>query len=216
MNVEPFNWDVVIVGYWNRAILTPNGIAKRLFKLAEGTGIQVAIPVNLFEPAQIEHDGIVVRVEERRLIIATENPSYESLNNAMQTGCNALRDLPETPVFAAGFNIRFKISDHALEFDQIAQSLLDTQLSDAGYEIISRGLIRRIRVKGSIFEKGVANVLVHKKEDSAVRIELNFHRDSNSVTDLTEWLNVSAANLQAEVKKILKSMSLNIEEIEDE
>jgi hypothetical protein len=58
LNPQPFNWDVVIVGFWNRAILTPNGIAKRLFKLPEGSGIEVLVPVNSLEPSQVKHNGI--------------------------------------------------------------------------------------------------------------------------------------------------------------
>jgi len=216
VKLEPFNWDVVIVGQWNKAILTPNGIAKRLFKLPEGTGIEVAIPVNLFGPPQIKYDGIVVRVEDQRLVIGTEKPSYESLSRAMQTGCNALKDLPKTPVIAVGFNVRFKVSDPPSKFDKIAQTSLDTDLSDAEYEIVSIGLTRKVRIKGGIFEEGVLNLLVHKEENSPIRIELNFHRDSNSVTDLTKWLDISKADLEKEVGQILNNISLNPEEIESE
>lgn len=218
MTFEPFSWDVVIIGHWNRAILTPNGIAKRLFKLPEGTGIEVSIPVNLFGPFQVKHDGIIVRVEAQRIVIDTENPSYKALNRAMLTACNALKDLPETPVFAAGFNIRYKVhaQDQPLELDNITQTSLDTDLSDAGYEIISRGLTRRIRIKGDIFQKGVLNLLVLKEENSTVRIELNFHRDSNTVADLIEWLEVSEEDLEQRISEILKNVpSLELEEIAD-
>jgi len=216
MKTKPFRWDVVIAGYWNRAILTPNGIAKRLFKLPKGTGIEVFIPVDALESPQVKHEGIVVKVEERRLIIATEKPSYESLNKAMQTGCNALQDLPETPVLAAGFNVRFAIEDYPHEFEEIIQSGIDTHLSDAGYEIVSRGLTRKIRFKDGIFEKGILNLYAHRGEDSLIKIELNFHRDSKETKDLTDWLNVSAVDLETEIMAILKNSSLNLEETEDE
>ncbi len=218
MTPEPSNWDVVIIGHWNRAILTPNGIAKRLFKLPEGTGIEVSIPVNLLGPIQVKHDGVIVRVEAQRIVVATEKPSYKALNRAMATACNALKDLPETPVFAAGFNIRFeaRAQGQPLELAEIAQTSLDTDLSDAGYEIISRGLTRRVRIKGGIFEEGVLNLLVVKEENSPVRIELNFHRDSNTVPDLIKWLEVSEGDLKKGVSEILGNMpSLRLEEIED-
>jgi hypothetical protein len=214
---EPYNWDVVIIGHWNRAILTPNGIAKRLFKLPEGTGIEVSIPVNLFGPVQVKHDGVMVRVEAQRIVIATEKASYKALNRAMATACNALRDLPETPVFAAGFNIRFKVDAQGepSELDEIVQTSLDTDLSDAGYEIISRGLTRRVRIEGGIFEKGVLNLLVLKEENKPIRIEMNFHRDSNSVPELIKWLEVSEEDLKKGVSEILKKVpSLQLEEIE--
>jgi len=216
---EPFNWDVVIIGHWNRAILTPNGIAKRLFKLPEGTGIEASIPVNVFGPVQVKHDGIIVIVEAQRIVVATENPSYKALKRAMETACNALEDLPETPVFAAGFNVRFKIyeQEQPLELEEITQASLDTDLSDAGYEIISKGLTRRVRTKENIFKEGVLNLLILKEENNTFRIELNFHRDSNTVADLIKWLKISEEDLKKSVNEILKNASsLKLEEIEYE
>ncbi len=210
LNPQPFNWDVVIVGFWNRAILTPNGIAKRLFKLPEGSGIEVFVPVNSLEPSQVKHNGIFVRVEKRQLIIGTDKPSYEELIKVMKTGCNALQDLPETPVFAAGFNVRFKIDDYP-EFEEITQSSIDTQISDAGYEIVSRGLTRKIRRQG-----GILNLRVRKDEKDEIITELNFHRDSNNITDLINWLSISEIELRNEVTQILGTVSLRFEEINDE
>ena len=218
MASEPIDWDVIVVGHWNRAILTPNGIAKRLFKLPEGTGIEVSIPVNLLGPVQVKHDGVAVRVEAQRIIVAPERPSYDALKKAMATACNALKNLPETPVFAAGFNIRFEVRAEGLPLplDKIGETALDTELSDAGYEIVSRGLTRRIRLKGSTFEEGVVNLLVLKDETKPVRIELNFHRDSNTVADLVRWLDIPEQDLKEGVSKILANVpSLGLEEIED-
>ena len=210
LNPQPFNWDVVIVGFWNRAILTPNGIAKRLFKLPEGSGIEVLVPVNSLEPSQVKHNGIFVRVEKSQLIIGTDKPSYEELIKVMKTGCNALQDLPETPVFAAGFNVRFKIDDYP-EFEEITQSSIDTQISDAGYEIVSRGVTRKIRRQG-----GILNLRVRKDEKDEIITELNFHRDSNNITDLINWLSISEIDLRIEVTQILGTVSLRFEEINDE
>ena len=89
-------------------------------------------------------------------------------------------------------------------------------MSDAGYEIISRGLTRKVRVKRDIFEEGVINLLVLKEENRSVRIELNFHRDSNAVADLIKWLEVSKEDLEKGVSEIIKNMSsLKLEEIEN-
>ena len=37
MTVEALDWNVVVAGFWNPAILTPSGIARRLFGLPEET-----------------------------------------------------------------------------------------------------------------------------------------------------------------------------------
>ncbi len=205
MELEPFDWNVVIAGYWNRAILTPNGIAKRLFKIPSGTGMEVLIPVDLLEAPQVRYDGIVVRVEDRRLIIGAANGSFEALGRAMEMGRNALDALPDTPVLAAGFNVRFKSVGDRVEIDRmVASTELDSCLSDAGYEITGRLLNRKVRCKDSIFEKGVITLSLDVQEESA-KIELNFQRDSRDVQELVGWLNAPRADVEKAVDHILSS-----------
>lgn len=216
MKQEPCDWNVVIAGSWNRAILTPNGIAKRLFKLPEGTGIQVLVPVDLLQPPKVKHGGIVATVDERRLIIGTETPTWEALAKAMQTGCNALADLPETPVLAAGVNVRFEIRDCVSQVEDIVQCVLDTHLSDAGYEIVTTGLTRSLRVKDDVFKEGVLNLSLHKKEPGSMRMEVNFHRDSKTPADLIKWLQIPMDKLKEQTVQLLQNADLPFEEIQHE
>jgi len=205
MELEPFDWNVVIPGYWNRAILTPNGIAKRLFKIPLGTGIEVFIPVDLLEPPQVRYDGIMVRVEDRRLIIGTAKGSFEALSKAMEMGRNALNALPDTPVLAAGFNVRFKSVGDRSEIDRLVACVeLDGALSDAGYEITGRLLNRKVRCKNSAFEKGIVTLSLDMQEEAA-KIELNFQRDSRDVKELVDWLNAARSDVEKAVDHILSS-----------
>lgn len=206
MNIEPFDWSVVIIGYWNRAILTPNGIANRLFKLEKGAGIEVFIPVDLVDSPLVKHDGITVKVEDRQLIVGTEDPGYVALEKAMKIGQTALTGLPETPVLAAGFNIRYKTADLGVGLDELTRSDLDDRLSDAGYQIVYRGLIRRLHVKKGALEKGVVTLSTHK-DDGRARIELNFHRDSKNVQELVEWLRIQVSDVKDAVDQILLTLS---------
>ena len=41
MPAEPFSWNAVVVGAWNIAILSPDGVRRRLFDLPEGTPIEL-------------------------------------------------------------------------------------------------------------------------------------------------------------------------------
>ncbi len=216
MKSKPIDWNVVIAGSWNRAILTPNGIAKRLFKLPEGTGIQVMVPVDLLEPPKVKSGGIVASVDERCLMIGTESPTYETLKKAMEIGCNALQDLPETPVIAAGFNVRFEIQECPPELDDIVQGSLDQHLSDAGYEIVTRELRRKVRLKDSVFAEGFLNLAVQKDETGLIRIRLNFHRDSKKTKDLVKWLDIPVAKLKTGVTQVLQNICIAFKEKEDE
>ena len=45
MPLEPYDWNVVLLGHWNRAILTPQGISERLFQLLSETEIGIEVPM---------------------------------------------------------------------------------------------------------------------------------------------------------------------------
>jgi len=205
MELEPFDWNVVIAAYWNRAIFTPNGIAKRLFKIPEGAGMEVLVPVNLLESPVVKYDDIIVRVEDRRLIVGATKGSYEVLSKAMEMGRNALLTLPETPASAAGFNVRFKITSGRSKIEHlVAATDLDGCLSDTGYEIVGRFLNRRIRCRGTPFEKGIVTFSLDLQDDAA-KIEMNFHRDSNDVKELVDWLSISSSDARKTVEELLSS-----------
>ncbi len=205
MEWKPFDWNVVVAAYWNRAILTPNGIAKRLFKVDVGTGMEVFVPVDLLEPPQVKYEGITVRVEDRRLVITANQGSYQALSKAMEMGRNALESLPDTPVLAAGFNVRLKAVDRYEEIEQlVASPEIDGSLSDKGYEILDRMVSRRIRLQNTVFDKGVVTLALDAQEETT-KLELNFHRDSRDPRELVDWLNASASDVGNAIESVLAS-----------
>src|SRR6266478_1019531 len=106
MPLEPYDWNVVVLGRWNRAILTPNGIASRLFELPPETEIGIEVPMDAIGPFLVSHGDLTVMVGGAQLMVqATEN-NFSSLERAMRVARRAMEKLPETPVVAAGFNIR--------------------------------------------------------------------------------------------------------------
>ena len=208
MNLERNNWDVVVVGHWNRAILTPSWIAKKLFQLPEGTGIEVAVPIDVFSTPVVKWDGLSVMAEEHRLTISSREPSYEQLAKAMKAATIALEELPKTPLFAAGFNIRFKASGVCEDLCDTIQCPADETLSDAGYEIVSKGLKRSIHATATALSAGVINLSITEDDDKLCAVDLNFHRDSKEKADLQEWLGVSPGSIESEVSAILAGIGV--------
>ena len=92
MGLQPADWSVVILGRWNRAILTPNGIAKRLFKLAEAKQVLVAVPLDGVSPYMVRHptQQIVAMTDEGRLLVQVVRADYKVLGEAMTAGANWL------------------------------------------------------------------------------------------------------------------------------
>src|SRR5437867_4460257 len=102
MALIPADWNVIVIGRWNRAILTPQGIVTRLFQLPPETDVGIEVPMDAIGPYRVIHDGLVVMVSSSQLIVETQEHSFPSLQRAMHIASRAMTSLPETPMRAAG------------------------------------------------------------------------------------------------------------------
>ena len=196
MRVEPVDWSVVVVGFWNRAILTPAGVGRRLFQLQEGTPLQVEIPLEGLAPYRVRHEGLIVTAGNRRLEIATESPSIPSLERAMTAAATAIDSLPETPLSAAGFNARFNIHDPPDELTEAFMTSLDQRISDADLTIASRQIQRTVK-----YGEGVLNIQV--LEETPTKVSLNFHLDSTNSNALKQWLRTPINDVERTVDLVM-------------
>lgn len=202
---EPPIWNVVVLGAWNRAILTPGGISTRLFGLPKGSRIEVLVPIEGLEPPKVMHEGLIVTASSSRLEVQMKQTGYECMRKALDTATKALEDLPETPVRAAGYNIRYDIPTTELEDSDTVQSPLNA-LSDHGYEVVSHGLLHQVR-----FGKGVIN-LKTVIEGGRLNLELNFHRDSEDRGELIKWLGIPVDKVKEQVSKLTSAFGIHITE----
>ena len=212
MALQPTDWSIVIVGRWNRAILTPSGIAERLFGLDEGKPMEVAVPLDGVSPYIVKHptQQIAAMTDESRLLIQVRKPDYETLEHAMTAGVNALTSLPVTPVSAAGFNINFRSKEITSQMASLLLSESDKVLVAAGFKPVARTL-------GWSLEHGAGRlkVTVTGGED-VFDLSLNFHRGTEVHDDLKQWLRTPVGQLEGIVEKVLDAFGLDIEEIRND
>jgi hypothetical protein len=203
-------WTVVVVGRWNPAILTPAGIAQRLFKLPEGENrpLRIEVPLDGVSPYRVRHadDNVVVMVNEQRLIIEAATRTYATLAKAMEVGVNALNALPETPFSASGFNIHFTAEDLCQEIIPVVASPLDSAVVDNGYAIT-----KRLSGRAIPYRSGEINLTLTQTEKETT-VLINFHRGSDRQADLIEWLQMGKEQVQAEVAKIASILKVPLEE----
>jgi hypothetical protein len=199
MNLNPFDWNVVIVGYWNRAILTPAGIGRRLFGLEEGTPVLVEVPMDGLGPHRVKYSDLTVTAETGRLVVHADIPKYDLLDRARKAAILAMKSLPETPLIAAGFNVRVRIKDPSDELLTSLTSGLDNALSDAGFEIYSRSLRRKLK-----FKDGTLNLDVEEGDD--FRVIFNFDRQSSKKEDLIAWLQLPIAEIEDVVSSVFEKV----------
>ena len=198
--MKPGIWNVVVLGHWNPAILTPAGIARRLFRLPEGTPVDVQVPINALGPYRVQHDGVVVVADAERLIVEAAS-SYAALEHARDVAALAIKDLPETPLSAAGFNIRFQSERAPVEMLRLIEVKLDDALAADSFIVRERTLQRSIEWK-----QGSLNVEIRIDTEASAFVGLNFHCSSQRYPTLLEWLAVPVREVEETVQRILKSV----------
>lgn len=212
MALRSAEWDVVIVGRWNRAILTPFGIRKHLFKFEEATQVRVLVPLDGLSPYLVGHptQHIVVMTDEGRLRVQVEKPDYEALGHAMTAGMNALAALPETPVSAAGFNVNFSAKEATPQMAALLVSKSDSVLVTAGHKPVARTV-------GISLEHGAGRLnITMTGEGGGFGLSFNFHRGSEDAKELAKWLQTPVDQIEGAVNSVLGALGLYIEEVSDD
>lgn len=208
MALQPFNWSVVVLGFWNLAIFAPGRIAKKIFRLEKGTKVPVLVPVDGKVPCQVEHpDGdIKVSVHPNRLIFNLIKMDYDALKHAMDCAIEALTWLPETPVMAAGFNVNLRTDEPSAEMISMYAHNVNGMLADLNDEIAAYSLGRSLQ-----FGNGKLNI-TFEGTSNHFKFLCNFNRDSTNNKDLVEWLHTPIKDIEQKVTQLLQKFELNIED----
>lgn len=167
-------WTVVLAGYWNPAIFSPEWVIGRLTQ-AQEVGVEVAIAP---APAlRLTFDGLHLRVGQRRLVLGMNVPDPPSLQRMRLVVQRILNDLPHTPVSAIGVNFQFV----QREPDAALLRLFDVQdhgpLADAGLVLRETTIQRRFESEGLTLnlQLGIG--------DEALMFNFNFHHASANAAD---------------------------------
>jgi hypothetical protein len=149
MELIPHNWNVIVVGLWNKAILVPNFVSENIFGNLTGATFNVQIPVNLIGPPRIKNGDFVFIPDNQQIIIEIENCTIENLLKAMDYAKKSIEVLPLTPFFASGFNINYEIRDiNTTVLSNIMNSKIDNILSHQDYNIIDKKIVRTLSFNG--------------------------------------------------------------------
>ena len=204
MSSEPARWSVVLIGKWNKAILSPKGIAKYVFGLPEGTKMQVQVPVDGVSPYLVSNpeETLSVHVDDERLQIDLLKCTYDVLGRAMKSGVDVLETLPITPITAVGFKVNFKIPELPDELIRITECEIDKKVAIAGYEIVNRSIGLSLR-----WREGVVNLSVNRRGEE-YQIGCNFHFSATQVAKAQEWLKTPIESIKEQIHNIWTILGL--------
>ena len=188
------------MGRWNPAILTPKGIAQHIFSREGEFPIEVMVPLDAQGPPKVRIDGLSVLANFERLVIECED-SWVSLESAREYCCKAIDALPLTPLTAAGFNLRFKLSDPESPFVDSLVLPIDDKISENHLTIKGREIHRSVK-----WENGLINIQISRIQADVYNILLNFDKKSSNSEDLKSWLSTSIEDVKTIATKILCSI----------
>lgn len=184
MQLDRSDWNVVVVGAWNRSLFTPDRVRRHVLGLESPVKLAVQVVLDFDEPPRISYENLVVSADTKQLLVTALVPTFEGLQKAMQCAGRAVAWLPETPFRAVGINIRLKVPLPCPAITRHLDSALDLPLSDKGCEIVQRSSGRTLR-QG---DGRIVNVGITSAEDENALIEINFHSEANAANEITEFL----------------------------
>lgn len=201
MQLEPFDWSVVVIGRWNRAILTPAGIAQRLFKVEEGTPLEVLIAIDALGPPLVKHDGLTVVAGSDRLIVQPDAFNRDGVAKSCEVARNAISSLPETPLSAVGINLKYRCEDYFEPIDNAFTTEIDTRATELGLNRIESQLQNSYN-----FETGKVNVIIAIGEDGKRSLAFNFELQTNKKDDHLAWLATSFDTFASLITKVSEEL----------
>ena len=175
---------LIIIGAWNRAIFTPDWVAKFVFP---GEEMTIEIPVdNIDASPRYSSKDLSVNIIGQKLVFSINNPSQE---NFQQMGLKAIavcRALTHTPLLCFGINHYFQGSKNEIESTKVFDFSNYDSLNEKGYELKS------MRNQQSLqFEHHILNV-IWSLENEQVTLEFNNHYN---VSDVESFISVFDENL---------------------
>ncbi len=198
-----YHWNVVVVGFWNRAILTPSGIARYVLELESERGFTVRVPASFgIGSPQVCFEDVIISLEGTSLIVQAQKEEWPTLEKAMAYASAAITNLPETPFSAAGFNVRFRADEQSELLLQHTATQLDEALPLGGFTISDRSLARTIQFGDGVIRLQVGTDAEHTD------VSLNFHRQSGNRDELVAWLDTPIEAIKEKTRGILKLFEL--------
>jgi hypothetical protein len=212
MKIVDGSWSLVIVGKWNRYILTPTWVAKNLFEHEE---IGVEYPINNLDlPVRFRSpDNIVFVPAVHRITFLAQDPYGDDMLRKICIMAHKLVDiLAHTPITAMGINCIFE--EKAEDFEALSMfDFFDSQkITDSNYEVHSSEIKRQLNRNGTVLNLAV------KKKGELVTLDFNFHYDVSEPQQLAELITdkLFTENRDIALKFAKDIYKLELDEIEEE
>lgn len=163
-------WNILLAGFWNRLIFTPDWVISHFFQGEQEVETHISLLPIL--PLIYQKQEVSMEVSSTRLVFRPPIPfTEEGLLRIEEMAGIALKSLPETPVQAIGINFAYEDDHPAAHVLAMFNDVDDLELGQLGWGIGERKLIRRLSRRDDVL-----NLSAILKENT-VTFEFNFHID---------------------------------------
>ena len=166
---------LVIVGAWNRAILSQDWVINNL--LSGYQNVKVEYPINILGSLKFSTDDFTFFIFGDRLTFKALNNKEQTYRAIISIARQLLRLLSHTPINALGINFVFKSEKIASIFNSIIDTRVLTDTIE--HEIISQELIRSFDLGKSL----ILNLKFHIDNSTSV-IDFNFNYNVQKSLDV--------------------------------
>lgn len=193
--------NIVIVGNWNKYILSPDWIAKNVF-MAEK--IQVEFSMNYDLPPRYTHENIRIVTDNDKVIFYALDHSDDALSKIEIMIKKLLGILVHTPVRAFGINFSYLEETHVADLSDLFLIGDNTKISDNKAVISNYTINRALDYKDSNFSFSMGYNL------KDINFSFNFHYNVTKTEDIVSQI----GGLSLKNKKISIDFIKNIYDIE--
>lgn len=200
MTPKTDGWTLVVRGFWNRMIFSPEWLqARGLAQKGQPVGIE--IPVNLAGPPRLRFGGLVLLVDAKKLQVGVESIADERLQAMEALVVTVLNELPHTPVAALGVNFQWTEAEPSAALLRCFDIPDAGRLAEAGLTIKGRSIARRIEENGRTL-----NLSLHLGDDGVVLFDFNFHFDASDAQAAREAVTGKVLQLRDRAAAVLQTV----------
>jgi hypothetical protein len=200
MKRKPDSWNIVLAGFWNRAIFTPEWVNNFLFHEAE---VETLLSIMPYLPIVYRNPRVAIEVSTPKLVLRARRLDDESIKLAEDMAYKVLDKLQDTPLLAVGVNFAFIEESPRQDLIKLFEFSDKGRIGDAGWDFQEVRIVRRLR-KG---ETTLNLTLIF--DGKAVTMEFNYHTDTKkndearkAIQDRVLALRDSALQLLREVYQL--------------
>jgi hypothetical protein len=161
-------WNVVLAGYWNRMIFTPEWVGPRLF--GENAQIETVVALLPILPIIYRDNRVAVEIATTRIVCcARDLENEQAVRRSGEVAGIILNALPETPVQGVGVNFAFREQAPDASLLDLFNLGDNARWVEAGWELGERKIVRQLTGDGDTLN------LTLSLSGDVLDIDCNFH-----------------------------------------